>query len=440
MSIKQVYKRDGTLVLFDKRKIVEAIYKAAAEVGGKDIKLAEKLADQVVEFLEKHFPKTIPTVEEIQDVVEKILIENGHAKTAKAFILYRQKRKELREKREKKEIENIPYKTIWEVLVWNLEHSCETIDKLNEHIVIGTFPELVKAAEEKYNQDIEKVVSLILEKKDEIKLLIIAGPSSSGKTTTTNRLAEILEKNKISLVKFSVDNYFYDLEAQIKDGYGDYDYEGPYALELPLINEHLDKLLKGEVIEVPYYNFKTGQREWRGEKMKLEPGQVILIDSHFGLYDKLTEVVSQDKKFGLYLETLCQLRNKDGRFVRWTDIRLLRRMIRDSQFRALDPIRTIGHWHYVRRGELKNIIPYIHRADYVLNTSLPYELPILKHYLFHYLEEAMKVFKDDLGRQDAFIRAQRVHHLLSEIEEWKDDSVVPKNSILREFIGGGIYH
>ncbi|MGC9049013.1 MAG: ATP cone domain-containing protein [Patescibacteria group bacterium] len=435
MSIKQVYKRDGTLVDFDQRKITEAIYKAAAEVGGKDWNLAQKLSDQVVKFLEKHFPKTIPTVEEIQNVVEKILIENGHAKTAKAYILYRQKRKELREKKEKKEIENIPYKTIWEVLVWNLEHSCETIDKLNEHIKAGTFSQLVNDAEQKYNEDIFKVADLILARKDQVKLLIIAGPSSSGKTTTTHRIAEILEKENISLVKFSVDNYFYNLESQIKDKFGDYDYEGPYALELPLINQHLTDLLAHKEIQMPTYNFRTGQREKETIPLKLEENQIILVDSHFGLYDKLTESVPKNKKFGLYLETLCQLRDKEGRFVRWTDIRFLRRMIRDSQFRSLDPIRTIGHWHYVRRGELKNIIPNICQADVVLNTSLPYELPIFKHYLFHYLPEAMKIYRDDPDQVDAFIRAERIYNLLSSVEEWKDVSIVPKNSILREFIG-----
>jgi len=433
--IKKVYKRNGTLVSFNQRKITEAIYKAAAEVGGKNFKLAKELTVQIVKILEEEFPKTIPTVENIQDVVEKVLIENGHAKTAKAYILYRQKRKEIREKKEKKEIENIPYKSIWEVLVWNLEHSCETVDKLNEHIGAGTFPQLVKESEGKYNEDINQIAKLFFQGKNRIKLLSIAGPSSSGKTTTTNRLAKILRKKSINLVKFTVDNYFYSLGTHIKDAYGDYDYEGPYALELPLINENLSDLIKGKTIQAPVYDFKTGKREKKTQSLKLKKNQIILLDSHFGLYPKLTESIPIDKKFGLYLETLCQLRDKENQFVRWTDIRLLRRMIRDSQFRSLNPSKTVGHWHYVRRGELKNIIPYISQANYILNTSLPYELPILKHHLYQYFPEIIKTYKNDSGRQDAYIRAQRVYELLSSIKEWKDDSIIPKNSILREFIG-----
>jgi uridine kinase len=435
MSIEYVYKRDGSLVRFDKQKIAEAIYKAAAAVGGRDFDLAKKLADQVVEVLETRFPKTIPTVEDIQDVVEKVLIENGHAKTAKVYILYRQKRKELREKQEKKQIENIPYKAVWEVLVWNLEHSCDTVDKLNEHILVGTFPELVKASEKKFSGDLKRIVKIVLKRKDQIKILIVAGPSSSGKTTTASRLAELLKEKGINTVKFPVDNYFYDRENYLKDEFGDYDYEGPYALEIPLINDHLSKILKGETVEVPFYNFKSGRREWRGEKIQLKEGDIILVDSHFGLYDQVTECIPKEEKFIIYLETLAQLRDKNNRFVRWTDIRLLRRMIRDAQFRALDPIKTIGHWHYVRRGELKNITPYISKADIVLNTSLAYELPILKKFLYPYLKKAIEIYQNEPERVDALIRAKRVYELLSSIEEWKDISIVPKNSILREFIG-----
>ena len=236
-------------------------------------------------------------------------------------------------------------------------------------------------------------------------------------------------------MKFSVDNYFYNIETQLKDQYNDHDYEGPYALEISLINKHLTALSKGKTIDVPFYNFPTGQREWRGEKMILSSNQIILVDSHFGLYDQLTRAIPGQQKFGLYLETLCQLKDKDGRFMKWTDVRLLRRMIRDAKFRGSKPIETIGHWHYVRRGEIKNIIPNISRANYVLNTALPYELPALKHYLYSYLPEIMLAYQNNPEKIDAFIRAQRVYNLLSEVEEWSDMSVIPVRSLLREFIG-----
>jgi len=435
MKITKIYKRDGNIVPFDQKKITQAIFKAAAEVGGHDMKLARHLSDKVVDILENHFPKTIPAVEEIQGVVERVLIEEGHSKTAKAYILYRQKRKELREKRKKKEIENIPYKTIWYFLVWNLDHSCETIEKLNKYVTDKTLPKLVRAAEEAYNEEISNVASLVEDDIEKIKLLIISGPSSSGKTTTTDRLAQKLKKKNVNFVKLNIDNYLYDLKYHLKDGYGDYDFEGPYALDLPLINEHLEKLLSGKRVKVPRYSFKTGNREKETDELKLKPNEIILIDSHFGIYDKLTESVPSEKKYKLYLETLCQLRDKDRRFVRWTDIRMLRRMIRDVQFRNWSLMVTVGHWHYVRKGELKNIIPYVSQADYVLNTSLAYELPILKHYLFRFFPSIIKTYKKDPKRQDAYIRAQRVYDLLSQIKEWKNSSIVPKDSILREFIG-----
>ena len=435
--ITKIYKRDGSQAPFDKARITNAIYKASSACGGHDIKEARRLTERVVDILEYHFPGTIPSVEEIQDVVEKVLIEEGHVRTAKAYILYRKKRKELREKKEKKEIENIPYKRIWQVLLWNLEHSCETVDKLNEHIKVGTFPKLIKDSEKDYEEEISNLASLIAEdfNRGKFRLFIVAGPSSSGKTTTTRRLGQKLKRKNINFLELNIDNYFYNLRYHLKDGYGDYDFEGPYALDIPLINEHLDELLRGKVVKVPVYNFKTGYREAKTTPLRLKSNQVLLVDSHFGLYPQLTESVPRKSKVGLYLETLCQLREKNGRFVRWTDIRMLRRMIRDIQFRKYNPVQTVGHWHYVRQGELKNIIPYISEADYVLNTSLPYELPILKHCLFRLFPSIIKTYEKDSARQDAYIRAERVYRLLKSIKEWKDTTLVPKDSILREFIG-----
>jgi len=435
-KITQIYKRDGTLVPFNQEKITRAIYKAAAEVGGHDLALAQKLSDKVVDILTNHFPKDIPAVEEIQDIVEKILIEEKHVNTAKAFILYRQKRKELREKREKERIEPIPYKIVWQTLIWNLDHGCETVDKLNAQIKNNTFPKLVRDTEERYSEELNNITILIEgARKEGARMVMIAGPSSSGKTTTTNRLAEKLKKRDIELVKLNIDNYFYSLDDHLRDKYGDHDYEGPEALDLPLINEHLKNLIEGKTIKMPKYDFKTGKRKKGVEGLKIGPDQMILIDSHFGLYDKLTESVPTALKFGVYLETLAQLRQDNAEFVEWTDIRMLRRMIRDYHHRALTPLKTVGHWHYVRRGELKNIIPYIENADYVFDTALPYELPILKHHLFHFFPEIIETYKKDPERQDAYFRAERVYKVLLQIKDWQDDSIVPKNSILREFIG-----
>jgi uridine kinase len=434
--ITHIYKRDGALVPFDQGRITRAIYKAAAEVGEHDLALAEALSDKVVDILEHHFPKETPSVEEIQDIVERVLIEGGHAPIAKAYILYRQKRKELREKREKKKIEYVPYKVVWQTLVWNLDHFCETIENLNRHVKNGTFPALVAASEQRYSDEVENIAIAIEEaKKEGVRVVIIAGPSSSGKTTTTARIEKILKERGIDLVKLTVDNYFYSRELHLQDKYGDIDWEGPEALDLPLINEHLKDLIEGKTIAVPRYNFKTGMREEETDELRVRDDEMVLIDSHYGLYDKLTESVPEGLKFGVYLETLAQQRRPNGSFIEWTDIRMMRRMLRDFHHREYDPIRTVGHWHYVRRGELKNIIPYIENASYIFDTALPYELPILKHHLKDFFPATVEAYRDDPERQDAYIRAERVSKILDEVEEWTGgDSVVPEDSILREFI------
>jgi len=435
MPLTKIYKRDGTLVPFDKERISRAIYKAFAEVSQPDLKLAQDFADKVVDILKHQFPKITPTVENIQDIVEQVLIKQGHDRLAKTYILYRQKRKEIREEIEKGRIENIPYQSIWEILNWNIDHQCETVEKLNKYVKDKKLGKLVQVEEERYNQEILNISSLIRKQRNQIKLLIVTGPSSSGKTATTDRLGQELKKKKISFAKLNVDHYFYSLKVYLKDEFGDFDFEGPYALDIPLLNQHLKDLLTGKKVRIPQYDFKRGRRKKETKEFSLKSNQILLIDSHYGIYPRLTESVPDSQKYKVYLETLCQLKTKNGRFVRWTDIRLLRRMIRNSRVRNHDPAETVGHWHYVRQGELKNIIPYISTADYILNTTLAYELPILKHYLFHYFPQIIKTYQKDKKRQDAHFRAKRVNELLKEVKEWPNDKLVPQNSILREFIG-----
>jgi uridine kinase len=153
----------------------------------------------------------------------------------------------------------------------------------------------------------------------------------------------------------------------------------------------------------------------------------------------MTSSIPASKKFRLYIETLGQLRDEEGNFMRWADNRMLRRMIRDSWHRNLKPLETLTHWHYVRRSELKNIIPFIGSVDYVVNSALPYEIPIHKAKLGHFFPEALKKFRDEPKRQDAYIRAKRVHALLNQVTEVTNDHCVPSRSLLREFIGGSEY-
>ncbi len=442
-EITHVVKRTGAVVPFKEKRISNAIYQAAVAVGGRDRELAEDLADQVVEVLEDQTPPgEIPTVEQIQDVVEKVLIENGHAKTAKAYILYREDRARRRRERARRHEQpsgNIPWAKIWEALDWGVGHNLHTVEQLNERIAAGEFPQIVRETDHFYKEDITTASEMIKDWQERVRMVIISGPSSSGKTTTTTKLSHLLQTAGISLVPLTVDNYFFDLELHPKDEFGDYDFETPQALDLDLINEHLRRLLDGEEVMIPHYDFQTGKRHDAQTPMKIGPDEMILIDSLHGFYPDMTEGIKDEEKFKLYVEPLLQMKQPDGEYVRWTDLRLMRRMVRDANFRAYDPERTLGHWHYVRKSEMRNIIPYANTADHIINTGLPYELPVMKARLFDYFEEWVEKYRDDPLRQDAYIRAERVHGLLSPVTPVEDESAIPPDSLLREFIGGSCY-
>jgi uridine kinase len=173
--------------------------------------------------------------------------------------------------------------------------------------------------------------------------------------------------------------------------------------------------------------------------MALADNEVLLIDSLHGLYERMTHGVPPDHKLKLYIETLGQFRTGDGTLMRWADNRLLRRMIRDRQHRNYRPIQTLTHWHYVRRSELRNIIPFIKHTDCIINSALPYELPLLRKRLFRTIASVRNRYRDDPKRLDAHIRASRVHDLLKPLSMVEDETCVPPDSLIREFIGGSCY-
>lgn len=440
--IEKIVKRDGTVVPYDRDRITTAIFKAAASVGGSDRALAERLALKVEQTVAGTYGlHSIPTVEDIQDLVEETLIEEGHARTARAYIRYRTKRMVVRQNRDQQDqyYDHIPYRKIYDVLCWNLDHGCHSVQGINRHIEEETFSDLVHAVERRYDREVAQGADSMLDRIPEVRIVIIAGPSSSGKTTTTIKVSEKLEAAGLKLKAINVDHYFFDLELHPKDEFGDYDYETPQALDLDLIDQHLAALLEGRAIRTPHYDFKSGKRTLNVHEMKLEKNEIVLIDSLHGLYGDMTRSIDAKHKFRLYIETLGQVRSADGTFMRWADNRLMRRMIRDSWHRNLQPLQTLTHWHYVRRSELRNIIPFISTVDYVVNSAMPHELPVLKHKLFHFFPEAMARYREDPKRQDAYIRAKRVHDMLRDLREVPDDQVIPEHSLLREFIGGSRY-
>jgi uridine kinase len=262
--IERVVKRDGRVVPFDRRKISSAVYRAAVACGGRDQEAAERVTDDVLRMLEaRQRPDTYPAVEEVQDLVEKALIERGHARTAKAYIVYRYEHTLKRAGRQSLTYssENIPYRKLWQALVWALDHDCFSLERISRAVADGRFGELIEASDAFYEAELEAAVERALERRDDIRILIVAGPSSSGKTTTTIKVRDRLAAAGIRTVPLTVDNYFYDLEVHPRIGTDDYDFETPQALDLALINAHLKAALEGEAVQVPYYNFKTGRRE-----------------------------------------------------------------------------------------------------------------------------------------------------------------------------------
>jgi uridine kinase len=440
--IENIIKRDGRVVPFDKNKITLAVLSAAIAVGGRDRKTAEIVTNDVIDrLLQREEANSYPTVEEVQDLVEKVLIERGHAKTAKAFIIYRYEHALKREGRESLTYssDNIPYQKLWNALVWGVDNCCFSTDQLKTIVQESRYVDFVKSCEGFYKREIDEAVRNLMERIEDLRVIIVSGPSSSGKTTTTIKLADMLKQKGYRLVTLNVDNYYFDLKDQPQDSTGDYDYETPQAIDLELISHHLGDLFHGKSIDVPRYNFKTGKREGITGTLSLKPRDIILIDSLHGMFEQMTESILEHQKFKLYVETLSQLKDGEGRFIRWTDIRMLRRMVRDMQFRNYSPRQTLMHWHFVRRSELRYIIPNITKAHFVMNTFLPYEILILKNRLGHLFPGFIEEFHDDYNRADAVERAQRIHDILNRVPAWTDESVIPQDSLLREFIGGSSY-
>ncbi|MCX8010238.1 MAG: ATP cone domain-containing protein [Ignavibacteria bacterium] len=439
-KFKYVIKRTGAIVPFNPDRIANVIYRAAVAVGGRDKEKAEELAKKVIQMMEEKFEDGYkPHVEEIQDIVEKVLIENGHAKVAKEFILYREEAARRRREESRhfsKSNELIPWKKVWRSLDWAVSHNLHTVESTNERIRRGEFAHIVHESETLYETQLNTAADLIKERSSELKMVFVSGPSSSGKTTTTLKLEKRLNKMGMKFVPLIVDNYFFDLELHPKDEFGDYDFETPQALDIEMINEHLKKIANGEMVKIPYYDFKEGKRYLDRTPFQLKDGEILLIDSLHGLFPEFSKEIPSSQKFKLYLEPLLQMKMPDGHYIRWTDLRLIRRMLRDSVHRAYNPEQTLLHWHYVRSSEKRNILPYCNTADYIINTSLSFEVPLYRPKLLEHFKEWEMKYKDDPLRTDAYERASRVRKMLEAIEPVEDDSPVPGDSVLREFIGG----
>ena len=305
-----------------------------------------------------------------------------------------------------------------------------TLSQLNEKIRKGEAKDIILLSEALHEKKIANIADKIIEDRKK-RVILIAGPSSSGKTTFAKRLGIQLKLNGLKPKTISVDNYFVEREQTPKDEFGNYNFEALEAVDLKLLNEHLVKLLNGEEIEVPTFDFKKGTKYYTGKTMKLEDDEVLVMEGIHCLNDELTPAIDKNQKFKIYISALTVLNIDYYNRISTTDTRIIRRTVRDSQFRGYDAIKTLSSWYSISAGEEKNIFPFQEGADVMFNTSLVYEINALKKY-------ALPLFSQIGKEEKEYAEAKRLTEFLKYFEQI-DIEDIPKNSLLREFIGGGIF-
>ncbi len=471
--IVKVQKRNRALVKFDQDRIQRAILRAAESIGGfqqdfvpdvnekifeaygADDRIASFLSEAVVVCLNSdphhliaNFP---PTIETIQDEVLHALRSYGFQNTADAYACYRWGRHWLREGAlppDKFVGNGFPKTRMEETLALNRRRGCDTVAGLNEIVRSGKLKSLVDESLADYERSLDEAAAKVLARLnagDKLRMMWVSGPSSSGKTTTTVKLTERLQKQGLRFLMLNLDDYFWSLVEHPTDWINDRNYETPEALDIQLLNSHLKTLLDGGTIEKPIYSFKEGRR-MATKSVKLEPGQILLLDCLHGLYPPITEGIEASAQFRLYIETQNVLYEGDGqsrRLTRFTDVRLIRRMLRDAHHRNHSPLLTILHWHYVRAGELFSIVPLSGLADHTVNGGFPFDLPVLRPFFIGPggLLPRSEDFEQYAGFLDARIRYERVKTLLESVaglekEQVMDYKIIPGDAVVREFIGG----
>ncbi|HLH54206.1 MAG TPA: ATP cone domain-containing protein [Verrucomicrobiae bacterium] len=472
--IVKVQKRNRALLRFDTARIVRAVLRAAQSVGGfrqdflpginsalfdawpADEQMAEFVGDTVVVLLNANprhlianFP---PTIEQIQEAVLHALRSHGFQHTADAYACYRWGRHWLREGALSSEqfIGNgVPATEVERQVIWNSKRGCENIEGMNQLVRAGRLGPVIAEALELYERSIDDAATKLfkrLESNNPLKMIWITGPTCSGKTTTTVKLTERLQKHGLRFVMLNLDDYFWSLVEHPTDWINDRNYETPEALDIQLLNQHLRDLLAGRTITKPVFDFKEGRRV-EGAELKLEPGEILLLDCLHGLYPPMTESIEPSAQFRLYIDAQPGMyygKPGSSRLVCSSDMRLMRRMLRDARHRNHSPLRTILHWHYVRSGELYSILPLRGLADHVINTGFGFELPVLKACFA--LETGCLPRPQDFapyaGFLDAKVRYSRICELLEAVEPVSAQSLsnydlVPGDAVVREFIGGG---
>lgn len=324
-------------------------------------------------------------------------------------------------------------KLLWALDEYNDIHKIldvSTVYKLNSIIKNGNIKNLIMLEEALHEKKIAGIADKIADNKN-IKMILIAGPSSSGKTTFAQRLGLQLKINGLKPVTISVDNYFVEREQTPRDENGEYDFEDIEAIDLELFNKDLTALLKGETINCPEFDFSVGTKRYKGKTMHLAEDEILVIEGIHCLNDKLTSQIPKEQKYKVYISDLTVLNMDRLNRISTTDTRLIRRIVRDYQFRNYSAEHTLNSWPKVNRGEQKNIFPYQEEADSIFNTSLIYEIAALKEIALPLLE---KITPDKKEHAEAV----RLINILKYFEPISSE-FIPANSLLKEFLGGGYF-
>ena len=471
--IVKIQKRNRALAAFDTARISGAILRAAKSIGGfredrlpgineqlfnacgTDTALAAFLAEAVVVCLNSNphhlianFP---PTIETIQDTVLHTLRSYGFQNTADSYACYRWGRHWLREGAitPGQFVGNgIPVGRRESSRESSRQGGCTSVAGLNEVVRAGKLKGLIEESLAGYEQALDTVAARVLERlggSQPLRMIWITGPSCSGKTTTSVKLTQRLQRQGVRFLMLNLDDYFWSLVEHPTDWINDRNYETPEAMDIQLLNRHLRELLEGARVEKPIYSFKEG-RQVASKSIQLERDQVLLLDCLHGLYPPITEGIAAAAQFRVYLDTQYALDHEDGpqqRPIRSTDVRLMRRMLRDARHRNHSPLLTLLHWHYVRAGELFSIIPLRGLADATIPAAFPFELPALKTLLWgtHGALPAVQDFERYTGFLDAHIRYQKLRQLLQSLQglsqlELNSYDLIPGDAVIREFIGG----
>jgi uridine kinase len=318
-----------------------------------------------------------------------------------------------------------------EFIAWNSLMGMRNIGDLNYVSKKNLTYTMINVAEALHEKKVAQIADMIAGRKEMARFVFIAGPSSSGKTTFCKRLGVQLAVAGIHPISISLDNYFVSRDQTPKDENGDYDYEALAALDLELFNDHLNRLLKGEEVEIPTYNFDDGKRYFKGDKIKLKPDNVLLMEGIHALNPELTNAIPAENKFKIYVSALTTIALDDHNWISTTDNRLIRRIVRDYRFRNYSARETISRWPSVRRGEDKWIFPYQENADVMFNSALIFELAVLKKHVEPILAEVPQ-------NCDEYTEAHRLIKFMRYFTPIRDREI-PPTSLLREFLGGSSF-